>query len=119
MKSVSDNLLMLVLAIVLGLSPLQSIAASASNCMKMTQGMHHQMNVSEKVMQNDMAQSDTQHDCCGQTACDMSHCASTIAVAITSDTMNDMTYTVSSVYLKPSVSLIQFYPSSLYRPPKI
>lgn len=119
MKFLSDNLLMLALAIVLAVSPLQNIAASASKCVDMDQTMHHQMNGSEKVMQSNMAQSETQHECCEQTACDMTHCASTIAVVIKSDTLNKMTYTLSNVVLKPNVSLIQFYPSSLYRPPKI
>lgn len=119
MKFISDNLLMLALAVVLGLSPLQTITASVSKCMNMDQSMHHQMNVADKAMQSDMTQSDSQHGCCEQTACDMSHCASSTAAAATSNAQNDMNYTVSNVYLKPSVSLIPFYPSSLYRPPKI
>lgn len=119
MKILSDNLLVLVLAIVLGLSPLQSIYASVSKCMNVNQSMHHQMMNSDKMMQHDMMQSEPLHDCCEQTACDMSHCASTVAAVITSDSLNEMTYTVSNVVLKPNDTLIQFFPSSLYRPPKI
>lgn len=119
MKFISDNLLILALAVVLGLSPLQTITASVSKCMNMDQSMHHQMNVADKAMHSDMAQSDTQQDCCEQTACDMSHCASTTAAATTSNSLNDMTHTVGNVSLKPDVSLLQFYPSSLYRPPKV
>jgi len=121
MKFLSDNLLMLVLAIVLGVSPLQSIAASVSNCMDSDKTMHHQMNGSKMVMSSnmDMTQLDNQPDCCEQSSCNMSHCASTFAAVITSDSINDMTYTVSNIHLKPNVSLISFYPSSLYRPPKV
>ena len=122
MKFISDNLLMLALALVLGFSPLQIITASVSKCMNMDQSMHHQMNVADKTMQNehsDMTQSDNSRDCCEQTACDMSHCASSTAAAATSNTQNDMAYTVSNVYLKPTVLLMPFYPSSLYRPPKV
>ncbi|MCK4866217.1 MAG: hypothetical protein KAT06_12440 [Gammaproteobacteria bacterium] len=119
MKILSDNLLMLALAIVLAVSPLQNIAASVSKCVDMDQTMHHQMKEHENVMQHDMTQSEPQHDCCEQTACDMTHCATTVAAVITSDSLNKMTYTVSNVVLKPNVTLIQFYPSSLYRPPKV
>ena len=129
MKFLSDNVVMLVLAIVLGISPLQTITASVSKCMNMDQSMHHQMMVSEKVARHDMSHSDisnldisnqaNQDDCCKQNTCDMSHCSGTFAAVIISDTQNNMTYTVSNVYLKPSVSLIQFYPSSLYRPPRV
>lgn len=118
MKFVSDYLLMFTLAIVLGLSPVQDIVASTSKCMNMSQNMHHQMHVAhsaEKMAQNDVSQ----NDCCEQSTCDMSHCASFTAASTTSNTQNDMTYIVSNVYLRPSVSLIQFYPTSLYRPPKV
>lgn len=101
--------------------PVQVITASVSNCMDSNKAMHHQMNGIKMVMSSDMdmTQSDSQSDCCEQTACDMTHCASSTAAAITSNTQNDMTYIVSNVYLKPAVSLIAFYPSSLYRPPKL
>lgn len=128
MKFLSDNLLMLALAVVLGISPLQTITASVSKCAEMDQSAHHQMMVSDKSAQHDMSPSDisnpdisnqaNQEDCCKQNTCDMSHCSGTFAAVIISDTQNNMTYTVSNVYLKPSVSLIQFYPLSLYRPPR-
>ena len=124
MKCLSDNLLMLALALVLGISPLQTITASVSKCAdmnstNMNQGMHHQMKASDKATHHDMSQSDTQNNCCEQNACDMSHCAGTIAAVVSFDTQNDMIYIVSNVHLKPSTSLIQFYPSSLYRPPRV
>lgn len=121
MKYLSDKLLMIALAIVLGVSPLQTIAASVSKCMSGSESMHHQMNVSNNTMQHNMGmiQSENQHECCQQNTCDMSHCASTIAAVLTSDNLNDMAYTISNVHLKPTVSLISFYSSSLYRPPKV
>lgn len=124
MKFLSDNLLVLALAFVLGISPLQSISASVSKCMNMDQSMHHQMRGSEKVAQHDMSHSDisnqaNQDDCCKQNTCDMSHCAGTVAAVMISDTQNNMTYTVSNVYTKPIISLFQHYPSSLYRPPRV
>ncbi|MCW8899621.1 MAG: hypothetical protein OQK95_02975 [Gammaproteobacteria bacterium] len=82
--------------------------------------MHHQMKSSDKVMQSDMAKSDSQHDCCNKNECSTTHCASSVMTAVmTSVTITDVTYTVSTLYSKPSLSLISFYPSSLYRPPKI
>ena len=129
MKFLSDNLLMLALAVVLGISPLQTITASVSKCVEMDQSMHHQMKTSDKVAQHDMSHSDISNpdisnqaihdDCCKQNTCDMSHCAGTIAAVVTSNTQDDMTYLVSNIHLIPSTSLIQFYPSTLYRPPKI
>ena len=121
MKFLSDNLLVIALAIVLGVSPLQSIAASVSNCMDSNKAMHHQMNGSKMVMSSnmDMTQSNNQPDCCETSACDMSHCASTFAAVIASSSLNDIAYTMSNIHLKPNVSLISFYPSSLYRPPKV
>lgn len=118
MKFISDNLLTFALAVVLGLSPIQSITASVSKCINMDQSMQHHMNVASTAMQNDMAQSGDK-DCCEQTTCDMSHCASGMAVVTVLDIQDDVTYIVSNIDLKPSVSLIQFYPSSLYRPPKV
>ena len=115
-KYLSDNLMMFALAIVLAVSPLQNLVASVSKCVDMNQTMHHQMNGSEDSMQSNMAQPETQHDCCEQTECDMTHCASAAAIVITSDSLNEMTYTISNVVLKPIESLISFYPSSLYRP---
>jgi len=124
MKFLSENLLVLALAIVLGISPLQTITASVSKCAEMDQSAHHQMMVSDKSAQHDMSHSDisnpaNQEDCCKQNTCDMSHCAGTVAAMMISYTQNEMTYTVRNVYLKPSISLIQFYPSSLYRPPSV
>ena len=110
------------LAIVLGLSPLQSIAASVSNCMNMGDTMSHQLKMSDKSVLSDMdmAQNDVKDDCCNQHSCNMSYCASgAISAMISSHGLNDITYTISSIYPNPIVSLITFYPSSLYRPPKV
>ena len=124
MKFLSDNILSLALALVMGISPMHNISASVSKCMdanltKMNQSMHHQMNASDNVTHGDMSQSNSKHGCCEKNACDMSHCANTIAAIINFDTQKSVTYTVSNVYLKPTVSLIPFYPSSLYRPPRV
>ena len=122
MKFISDNLMIPMLAIVLVLSPLQSIAASVSNCMSMNNTMHHQMNMSGGETQHDMAgmtKSNTEDDCCNQNACDMTHCASASSAALISTNTNDVKYIVSNLYLKPNSLLIEFYPSSLYRPPKV
>ena len=119
MKFLSDNIMVLMLTIVMGLSPLQNIVASVSNCMSMDNTMQHQMNVSEQVAQSDMNQSDMKHDCCSQNECGTTHCASATVVTITSNNINDVTYTFSTVYQKPNVTLIPFYSSSLYRPPRI
>lgn len=119
MKSLSDKLMILMLAAVLGLSPLQNIAASVSNCMGMGNTMSHQMNMSDKSALSDMKQSDSKHDCCKQNGCGTLHCSGGISAVLASNYINDMTYTVSSIYSNPVVSLISFYPSSLYRPPKI
>jgi len=121
MKFISDNLLILALAVVLGLSPLQTISASVYKCMNMKQSMHHQMKGSKMVMSSDMdmTKKSNQHKCCEQSSCDMTHCANTIAAVITSGFLNDMTYTISNIHLKPSIPLTHFYPSSLYRPPKV
>jgi len=119
MKFLSDNVMVLMLTLVMGLSPLQSITASVSKCMDMDKNMHHQMNVSEQVAQSKMNQSDMKHDCCNQNECGTTHCASATVAAITSNNINDIIYTFSTVYQKPNVRLIPFYTSSLYRPPKI
>lgn len=119
MKNLSDILMMLALAIVLGVAPLQDISASVSECMNDSQTMYQQVNASDKVSHENMNHPDLQNDCCQESSCEVSHCATTTAATITSDTMNEMVYTVSNIVLKPNVSLIQFYPSSLYRPPKI
>lgn len=119
MKFLSDNLLMLALAIVLGLSPLQSITASVSKCMNMSNSMHHQMNSSDSVTQADMKNSGTKPDCCNQNECGTTHCTSATVAAITSNNTSDIACSVNNTYQKPNVSLTPFYPSSLYRPPKI
>lgn len=125
MKSLSDNLLTLMLIFALGLSPLQNIFASVSGCMNMAagnmnHGMHHQMKNSDHAQQTEMKQSGNKTDCCNKNECGTTHCASSaISAVIISHDISDIRYTVSTLYSKPSVSLVQFYPSTLYRPPKI
>lgn len=122
MKFLSDNVLVLMLTLVMGLSPLQNIVASVSNCMSMGDAMPHQMNVSGQVAPSDMNQSDMKHDCCSQNECGTTHCASATVAAIASKTSNNnsgIIYLFNSAYQKSVVSLTSFYPSSLYRPPKI
>lgn len=117
MKSLSDNLMTFVLALVLGLSPLQTITASVSKCMNMS-SMHHQMTVSDSATQTDMKKSGTKPDCCNINECGTTHCASASVMAITSNNFREITYSSENTYLKSSISLTSFYPSSLYRPPK-
>ncbi len=119
MKKLSDNLLTLILAFVLGLSPLQSITASVSKCMDMDKNMHAQMKSSDNTANTDMKHLGSTEDCCNKNECGTTHCASATVAAIVSNNFNDITYTSSSVYQKHNVTLISFYSSSLYRPPRI
>lgn len=118
MKLLSDNLMTLILTVVLGLSPLQTITASVSKCMNMS-SMHHQMTVSDNATQTDMKNSGTKPDCCNQNECGTTHCASATVAAITSNNFSEVIYSGKNTYQKSSISLISFYTSSLYRPPKI
>lgn len=129
MRTLSNNFLTLFLVFLLGVSPIQSIAASVSACMSMgsaiissssMSSMHQKMKASDKNSQHDMSQTNQQHDCCDQNACQMSHCVSSAFTAIMPFFgVKDVTYSVTDAVLIPSVSSIQFYPSSLYRPPKV
>lgn len=128
MRTFPNNLSMLILAFLLGFTPIQSIAASVSACMSMNHAMskmnrmshmYQQMKVSEKNSQHDMTQANQQHDCCDQNACQMSHCASVYTAIIPSFEVNGVKYSVTDIRLKPVTSTIQFYPTSLYRPPKV
>lgn len=118
MKKLSDNLWVLILAVVLVGAPMQTLTASVSKCTDMEQGMHHHMKASGKLMVSDMSDHNSKQDCCEKMSCDMSHCAGTIAAVFVPGLMNDMTYIVSNVYLPANTSLINFYPSTLYRPPR-
>ncbi|MDH5599940.1 MAG: hypothetical protein OEY78_01425 [Gammaproteobacteria bacterium] len=120
MKSISDNLLILALALVLGISPFQTISASISGCLDMEQNMstHHQ-EASVNMSHGGMSHQGNQHDCCEQNTCDMSGCAASVAVMVEAVSQNDMTCIVSNIYLQPNTTLLQYYPSSLYRPPRV
>lgn len=119
MKYLSDNLLTLVLAIVLGIAPLQNVSASVSKCMNMNKNMHMQMKMPDKATQTEITKSDNKHDCCKDNACGSTHCASSIVAAIPSSNANDITFNRSITYQKLNDSLIPFYPPSLYRPPRV
>jgi hypothetical protein len=118
MKSLSNNVMMFALAIVLGISPIQSIVASVSDCYEIKQDVSHSMKISGSAMQHHQVNSNNQHGCCETTSCDMTHCASFVAIAITADTQNEMFYAMSDVVATPTEKLLPFYPPSLYRPPK-
>lgn len=122
MRTLFNNFLTLLLAFVLGFSPIQSIAASVSSCMDSTNSrssMHLQMKGSDKSSQHVMGQTNQQHDCCDQNECQMSHCISVFTAIMPSFSVKDLSYTATDISLIPSASTIQFYPSSLYRPPKV
>ena len=118
MKFLSDNLLVLIFAFVLGLSPIQSISASASKCMAMDSSMHTQMMSADSAEKMGMTDSAATEDFCKSSGCDMTHC-SNITAAINPDNFIHATYALNKVYQKPAVRLISFYPSSIYRPPKV
>lgn len=129
MRTLFNNFLTLLLAFVLGFSPIQSIAASVSSCMSMdsavisgnsmSSSMHLQMKGSDKSSQHVMSQTNQQHDCCDQNECQMSHCISAFTAIMPSFSVKDVSYTATDIGLIPSASTLQFYPSSLYRPPKV
>ena len=118
MKKISDNIWVVILAIVLVGTPMQTISASVSKCTNMEQGMHHQMTPSDMKSAPGMSANNSKQDCCEKMSCDMSHCSGTIVAFFVPALTNDMNYIVSNVYHQPNTSLINFYPSSLYRPPR-
>ena len=119
MKHISDNLLTIILAFVLGLSPIQSASASVSKCMNMSTNMHKQMSITDNGSNMSMKISSNQSDCCGEHECASAHCASVSAVTIISKNFNDVTYSLSNVYQKYNLVLISSPPTSLFRPPKV
>lgn len=129
MKYLSNNLVLLGLAVVLGIAPIQNISASVPDCLDMDTTnspmnmQNHSMKfIDSKKFVDSKSSSDTSNtsDCCKQDACQAAHCISTTAFGSLSLEPNMTTnYIVSNIYLNPSISLSPFYPSSLYRPPKI
>ena len=119
MKYLSDNFLTLILVFVLGISPIQSISASASKCMNMNTNMHAQMKMAGNDSKQVMDHSENKQSCCDKGDCGTTHCVSTTIVAITSNIINNITSISNETYQKANSLLIAFYPSSLYRPPKI
>ena len=118
MKSFSTNAILIILAAVLSIAPVQVIASSVSNCMGSKNNMHHVMKMSSQQQHEKMSKAATQHDCCKTTACDMTHCAGFVAIATPVEIPNDIYYTLSEITIIPTESLVAFYPPSLYRPPK-
>lgn len=116
MKYLSNNFIMLILALVLSFSPVQVAFSAASKCMMMEDNMHSQMDVINK---NNSDDSNNKADCCSQNECATSHCINVPVVSNASNDFNNVIFQVSSAYQKRSVTLIPFYSSSLYRPPKI
>lgn len=115
MKFISDNLLVIALAFLVGISPIQAATSSVSKCMNMSTNIHQQMNVSDGFSQAD----NTKSDCCNKNICASTNCANASVAALTSNNITGISYTVSSMIPVSTNSLIQSYPSSLYRPPKI
>ena len=117
MKFLSDNLLTLILAFVLALSPIQGISASVSKCMN--NNMHVQMmEHNNEVTMVAMTGSGDTADSCIQSDCTTTHCASVSFVAVASANFSDVTYSRSRTYITLKLILTSFYSSSLYRPPK-
>jgi len=119
MKFLSDNLLTLILAFILGLSPIQSASASVSKCMNMSTNMHAQMSITDNDSNISMKTSSNQSDCCGEHECASAHCASVSVATIISNNFNNVTYSVSNIYQKYNLVLISSPPTSLFRPPKV
>lgn len=121
---------MYALIVVMGLSPLQNVVASVSECLMMMDDMHHQMLMSDSagmgsnllpmLSDENMKLSDKQHDCCNENGCSSVHCAGTVISAIinSNESINVISQ-IKSKYQLPRISKLQFYPASLYRPPKI
>lgn len=117
--SIFSNLQTIGLVFVLSISPIQSISASTSNCMDMENSMHHEMNITSQNNHHNMHTIDNSDDCCNKNKCESSHCISTTTAFISSNSTFYITTTDSSIYQIPDISLTHFYPSSLYRPPKL
>ena len=115
----SNKLLTFTLAIVLGISPLQTISASMSECMDMNKSMHQQMNKSADSIQKEMTQSDEKPDCCKNNTCMSSQCATSLPAITDKSTDTSINYKVSTNFQKPDFSLTPYFPSSLYRPPRV
>lgn len=85
-----------------------------NDCMHSMEG--HRMDA-ENVSVNQLC-CDEQSDQC-QTCNNCPQAANAMTAVFTFNYVNDKNYAVSTHFLKPSVSLLTFLPSSIYRPPKI
>jgi len=119
MKSISDNFLLLAFTLLLGFASVQNITASVSKCIAESNSLHHHIEVSANLAQTDKAQANSQADCCSQNSCASTQCASASVAVMSSAEISGITYTASRITPILSVSLLQSYPSSLYRPPRI
>ena len=118
MKYFSDNLLMLILSFVLGLSSMQGAYASANKCMMTEKNMQSQMQI-VNMNNTDMKQTGDKNSCCQEHKCTTTHCANSSVIATTSNNTSNLSYLLSTVFIKQNTMLLPFYSSSLYRPPKI
>ena len=119
MKQLFNHFSMLVFAFVLAVSPIQSISASVAKCVTIDSGVHSHMMSADHAEKMGLADSAHAEDCCNQSECNMTHCAGSMATVITSYNINTISHLLSSVHKKPNTLSISFFPSSLYRPPKL
>jgi hypothetical protein len=125
-KKALSHITNLVLIILLGMSPVQTINAAVSNCVKSGNDMQSHKMPSHKMashmnMQHDMSQakSGSKHDCCKQEkTCHLVHCASVTAAIMDSNPIVHVHYNINKISQAHRISLVEFYPPSLYRPPK-
>jgi hypothetical protein len=119
MKYLPNNLLIIALAMLLGISPLQANVESVCNSSDMSDCMHHQVNVSDSTIQADKDHLSTNDDSCDQNMCVQTHCSSTYSAIVFLDNAVSIAYTFSIKLTKAKDILVSLYPSSLYRPPKV
>ena len=125
-KKALSHITNLVLIILLGMSPVQTINAAVSNCVKSGNDMQSHKMPSHKMashmnMQHDMSQakSGSKHDCCKQEkTCHLVHCASAPVAMMNSVPTVHVDYSLNKIYQAHKISLVEFFPASLYRPPK-
>lgn len=123
-KKARSHITNLALIILLGVSPVQGINAAVSNCVMSGNDMqHHNMNMvmSHANMQHDMSQdkAGSKTDCCKQEkTCHLVHCASAPVAMMNSVPTVHVDYSLNKIYQAHKISLVEFFPASLYRPPK-
>ena len=116
MKCFSDNLVMLILAFVMGLSSMQGAYASANKCTMMDQNMQGQMEMAS-VENNHINDVNSNNECCEKHECSTTHCANVVAISL--NDFNNISYDLKIEHQITNRLLISLSSSSLYRPPKI